>query len=107
MKDGISQEILSQTLAELKDLAINQKTPIRVLHRRPLADRKRIIYSISGLLFDSNHFLLRLSTQAGTYVKEFVHGDFGRTYPSLCDILGVEVDIIELDVESIDMQWPV
>ena len=44
-------------------------------------------------------FKLTLCTQAGTYVKEFVHGDFGRTKPNLCSILGCEVDIIALDVE--------
>lgn len=50
-----------------------------------------------------------METQAGTYVKEFVHGDFGRTKPSLADLLGVEcgeVDILELDVEDVDMEWP-
>ena len=35
-----------------------------------------------------NHlFILHLSTSAGTYVKEFVHGDFGRTIPNLSSIL--------------------
>ena len=33
------------------------------------------------------------------YVKEFVHGDFGRTKPSLGDLLNTETDILELDVE--------
>lgn len=54
--------------------------------------------------------LHRLETQAGTYIKEFVHGDFGRTRPSLADLLGVEngeVDILELDVEKVDQEWPV
>ncbi|MCP9262062.1 hypothetical protein DINM_005358 [Dirofilaria immitis] len=46
---------------------------------------------------------------SGTYVKEFVHGDFGRTRPSLADLFGVEhgeIDILELDVEGVDMEWP-
>jgi tRNA U54 and U55 pseudouridine synthase Pus10 len=44
-------------------------------------------------------FRLKLTTQAGTYVKEFVHGDFGRTSPNLREILGVpDLDIIALDV---------
>ena len=51
-------------------------------------------------------FKLSLCTQAGTYVKEFVHGDFGRTTPNLCSILGCDVDIIALDVEvSILFDW--
>ncbi len=47
------------------------------------------------------HALFRLSvtTQAGTYVKEFVHGDFGRTIPNLREILKIpDLDIIALDV---------
>ena len=48
---------------------------------------------------DSFLFKLNLCTQAGTYVKEFVHGDFGRTSPSLCSILNCDVDILALDVE--------
>lgn len=51
-------------------------------------------------------FVLDVKTQAGTYVKEFVHGDFGRTKPSLCDFLNAEVDIVALDVTSINLKWP-
>ncbi|KAK5985785.1 hypothetical protein GCK32_021643, partial [Trichostrongylus colubriformis] len=50
-----------------------------------------------------------IETQAGTYVKEFVHGDFGRTRPSMADLLGVsdaEVDILDLDVEKVEFDWP-
>lgn len=34
-----------------------------------------------------------------SYVKEFVHGDFGRTVPSLGTLLDTSADILELDVE--------
>lgn len=34
-----------------------------------------------------------------SYVKEFVHGDFGRTKPNLGDLLNSETDILQLDVE--------
>lgn len=30
--------------------------------------------------------------------QEFVHGDFGRTVPSLGSLLGCETDILQLDV---------
>ncbi|CAG9529827.1 unnamed protein product [Cercopithifilaria johnstoni] len=86
-----------------------QKTPVRVLKRRPLLERRRTIFFIAALKLDDYHFLIRMETQAGTYVKEFVHGDFGRTRPSLADLLGIEcgeVDILELDVEGVDMEWP-
>ncbi len=39
--------------------------------------------------------------------SEFVHGDFGRTEPSVGDLLGLDdVDILELDVEAVDLAWP-
>ena len=45
--------------------------------------------------------------QAGTYVKEFVHGDFMRTRQNLRELLDVrDIDILALDVESIELDWP-
>ena len=76
---------------------------------RPNAVRMRTVYNMNVDLEvakkeqngykDSFLFKLNLCTQAGTYVKEFVHGDFGRTSPSLCSILNCDVDILALDVE--------
>lgn len=104
-KEPLSQEQL-QKLQEVKDLVIYQKTPIRVLHRRPLATRERVVYSMSAEKVDDLHFTLNLLTQAGTYIKEFVHGDFGRTTPNLGTLTGVECDILELDVQSVELDWP-
>lgn len=72
------------------------------LFRRSAATRNRCIYyiKVKGDESDRHLFKIELSTEAGTYIKEFVHGDFGRTYPCLSDILGdCRTDIIELDVE--------
>ena len=55
---------------------------------------------------DDYHFNVGLETEAGTYIKEFVHGDLGRTQPNLKEILGKEVDILKLDVEKVDVVWP-
>ncbi|XP_029912692.1 tRNA pseudouridine synthase Pus10 isoform X2 [Myripristis murdjan] len=93
-------------LDEIKELSIDQKTPLRVLHRRALAVRQRLVHSMSTRLLDPHHFYLSLKTQAGTYIKEFVHGDFGRTKPNLCELLKTDTDILELDVESVDVDWP-
>lgn len=38
-------------------------------------------------------------TPADSYIKEFVHGDFGRTKPNMCELLKTDTDILELDVE--------
>ncbi|MED6232128.1 putative tRNA pseudouridine synthase Pus10 [Ataeniobius toweri] len=91
---------------DIKDLTLDQKTPLRVLHRRTLAIRQRVIHSMNARYKDSHHFYLGLKTQAGTYIKEFVHGDFGRTKPNLCQLLKTDADILELDVESVDVDWP-
>ncbi|XP_077992672.1 tRNA pseudouridine synthase Pus10-like [Glandiceps talaboti] len=93
-------------LKEVKDLKLYQKTPIRVLHRRPLAVRERFIHTMSADFIDKHHFRLQLCTQAGTYIKEFVHGDFGRTQPSLGSIMKSDTDILELDVEAVNVDWP-
>lgn len=93
-------------LDDIKELTLDQKTPLRVLHRRALAVRQRVIHTMSASFRDPHHFYLRLKTQAGTYIKEFVHGDFGRTKPNLCQLLKMDTDILELDVESVDVDWP-
>lgn len=104
-EDEVSEEQLHK-LADVKDVKIFQKTPLRVLHRRPLAVRERCIYSMKPERLDSHSFNLFLKTQAGTYIKEFVHGDFGRTKPNLGELLNSETDILQLDVESVDVDWP-
>ncbi|NXC17427.1 PUS10 synthase, partial [Corythaeola cristata] len=93
-------------LDDIKELKLDQKTPLRVLHRRPLAVRCRIIHTMQSQYIDEHHFRLRLKTQAGTYIKEFVHGDFGRTKPNIGSLLNRTADILELDVESVDVDWP-
>lgn len=100
-----------ERINKTEDLYINQNTPIRVLHRRTLAIRRRKVQRMSIERvqvgeFDSvkpenldRLFALNLVTEAGTYIKEFVHGDFGRTEPCLYSILGdCDTDLMELDV---------
>lgn len=45
--------------------------------------------------------------QAGTYIKEFVHSDNGRTQPHLGSLLGVDdcAAILQLDVNQIHMSF--
>lgn len=82
-------------------LEIYQSTPLRVLHRRAAGIRVRHVISLTAKRIDNNWFRLHLSTSAGTYVKEFVHGDCGRTKPSVSSLLQCKTDILELDCEGI------
>ncbi|RUS25652.1 LOW QUALITY PROTEIN: hypothetical protein BC938DRAFT_471838 [Jimgerdemannia flammicorona] len=99
------------------ELTLQQRTPIRVLHRRAQMARPKRIYSLQATQhFDSSdpaldpskkHFLIvRMRTEAGTYIKEFVHGDLGRTSPSLGELFGAEAAILALDVLNVDLVWP-
>jgi tRNA pseudouridine synthase 10 len=109
----------------MKNLELQQKTPIRVLHRRPNLIQSRTMYKMNAKpiskdqlfhveVLDTNLnsnetqqvFRLRLTTQAGTYIKEFIHGDFGRTSPNLREILVIpDLDIITLDVVVIKLHF--
>lgn len=94
-----------QTLASVRDMQILQKTPIRVLHRRSPLEREKTIHwmRIERIAGSSQYFLLHLCTQAGTYIKEFVHGDLGRTHPSIGSILKCRAEILQLDVTDVKM----
>ena len=106
----MSQAELDEFNSRMKPFAIEQKTPLRVLHRRPLATRKRTIESLAlrrepGR--DDRYFSMDVISEAGTYIKELVHSDFGRTKPSLGDLIGdCQTDIISLDVVEVFVDWP-
>ncbi|XP_065211328.1 tRNA pseudouridine synthase Pus10 isoform X2 [Planococcus citri] len=92
---------------------IQQKTPLRVLHRRTVATREKTIYSLNAQLLNIDYrddgilMKINLKTQAGTYVKEFMHGDFGRTLPSLSVMFDeAPVDVLALDVTNVEIDWP-
>uniref|UniRef100_T1PJI6 tRNA pseudouridine(55) synthase n=1 Tax=Musca domestica TaxID=7370 RepID=T1PJI6_MUSDO len=107
LRDPATPEIL-QKLDIPEGFQIQQKTPIRVLHRRPLHTRPRMIYKMKASVDKDNLRVLVLDvvSQAGTYIKELVHGEFGRTTPSVSSIIGQPVDILALDVMAIDLDWP-
>ena len=53
---------------------------------------------------NENFLVLYILSSAGTYIKEFVHGDLGRTRPSLADVLHLDqpMDILQLDVLGVE-----
>jgi tRNA pseudouridine synthase 10 len=80
---------------------INQRTPIRVSHRRADKVRKKIIHKIGGKHVNSNLFEFIIETQGGTYIKELINGDSGRTTPSFSDVFKLPLVCKELDVMEI------
>ncbi|GBG67154.1 hypothetical protein CBR_g81579 [Chara braunii] len=106
----LSRPVTEDDITKLNSMpavTIQQRTPIRVLHRRSPLVRPRVIEKMiaKAIPGQTNYLKLTFDTQAGTYVKEFVHGDMGRTQPHLGEILGCETDILKLDVTEIKMTF--
>ncbi|GAB4328289.1 MAG: tRNA pseudouridine(54/55) synthase Pus10 [Promethearchaeota archaeon] len=85
----------------LETKLVLQRTPSRVSHRRADRTRKKRVFWVEGTWQDETHFKLRVRTQGGTYVKELVSGDGGRTQPNVADLLGRKARCVELDVVEV------
>jgi len=81
--------------------AIAQRTPKRVAHRRSDLVRTRRVVAARLVEATEGRFTLDIRTEAGTYVKEWVEGDDGRTEPSLSSLVGVPLKVEFLDVLEI------
>ncbi|MEM0455924.1 MAG: hypothetical protein QXL02_01545 [Candidatus Anstonellales archaeon] len=77
-------------------LRISQYTPSRVEHRRALKTRYRKIYRIRA--FRNFSYIY---AEAGAYIKEFFHGDKGRTSPCISSILNREINCDTLIVSRL------
>jgi len=75
-------------------LQVQQRTPERVSHRRADLDRTRRVLEFRVEAPDS----FRIVAEAGLYIKELIHGDGGRTRPSVSEALGVGCRVLALDV---------
>ncbi len=89
---------VNEALALALGRTIAQRTPTRVAHRRSDRVRTRRIVSARVVEAGEGRFTIELRTEAGTYVKEWVEGDDGRTVPSLSSLLGVPLEVEFLDV---------
>ena len=94
--DGIEVAVGSLAGVELK-----QRTPNRVSQRRADLVRERMIVDARVLRKDEGKAFIMFRVNAGTYVKELVTGDGGRTVPSLASALGRRCEVLGLDVTEI------
>ncbi len=97
----VDEASLKKELSILEAQPIAQRTPTRVVHRRADTTRHRSVKRAEVLSTDGTVAELRVTAEAGSYIKELVHGDQGRTQPSLADLLGVPCEVLELDVVEI------
>lgn len=101
LKNDVTKENMKRLLI-LKGKKIYQETPRRVLHRRVDRLRKRVIKDIKWKKIRKKEIELIIKAEAGTYIKELVSGDKGRTYPSVSEILRTPAEVVKLDVIKID-----
>ncbi|MFX1312258.1 MAG: tRNA pseudouridine(54/55) synthase Pus10 [Promethearchaeota archaeon] len=103
----ITKEKFNQKLNQLKKSIekqeIHQRTPNRVSHRRADKTRAKKVYRIEGKFIKANLFEFQMETQGGTYIKELINGDKGRTSPSFSEIFKIPLICKELDVLEIAM----
>lgn len=97
----VDEAKLKKEMIILEAQPIAQRTPTRVVHRRADTTRHRSVTRAEVLGTDGTVAELRFTAAAGAYIKELVHGDRGRTKPSLADQLGVACEVLELDVVDI------
>jgi len=90
-----------EEINSLNDKVINQQTPKRVLRRRADLLRRRRVKNIKYKLLNKKKLEITIRAEAGTYIKELIHGDEGRTQPNISDLINNKVKSIKLDVIKI------
>ncbi len=78
-----------------------QRTPQRVAHRRGDLERLRDVEVLAVDEIEARGCEIEIRCQHGTYVKEWISGDDGRTEPSLAGLVGVGAQCVALDVLEI------
>ncbi|PSQ19922.1 tRNA pseudouridine(54/55) synthase Pus10 [Halobacteriales archaeon QS_8_69_26] len=94
---------LAEAVPTLDGATIEQYTPERVDHRRASRTRTREVYAIDAAPGDDGRTAtVEVHGEGGLYIKELIHGDEGRTDPSLAGLLGVDAEVTALDVTGVE-----
>ena len=101
-----NSEAIKSTIMSLEGTKLAQRTPDRVAHRRADLIRRREVITVHEPTIEvmedgSTEVEVTLRCESGTYVKETVHGDNGRTQPSVASLLKAKCEVIWLDVGDI------
>jgi tRNA pseudouridine synthase 10 len=94
----VEEAKLNEVVALLRGCEIVQRTPSRVSHRRADRHRRRVVKDARVESWSTAEAVLSITAETGTYIKELVHGDQGRTRPSVAELLGVACAVKSLEV---------
>ena len=98
-------EIREEDLNKLQSLhTIQQRTPIRVSHRRADKIREKEVKELSCKYINPHSFEMIIKTEGGLYIKELISSDEGRSQPSVSEILGTQAICAELDVIEVGIK---
>ncbi len=100
LEEDVDEDELER-LEKLEGVTLTQRTPQRVEHRRADRYRKREVKELDWKKTGEGEIELTVKAEAGTYIKEMISGDDGRTEPSVASVLGVGAECTELDVIEI------
>ncbi len=103
VRGDFSEEKLKKALSRIKG-EIVQQTPTRVSHRRAERARRRTVKDARLIRLENGEAEVEVRGEAGLYIKELMHGDSGRTEPSLRELVGSEVECVELDVTGVEYE---
>ncbi len=100
------KDFVMDIMQKLQGCTLAQRTPERVAHRRADKIRKRKVLETNNPsieVVDENLMIgeFSLRCESGTYVKETVHGDGGRTQPSIASLIKAKCTVEWLDVADI------
>ena len=101
-----SDETIISTILSLHGVKLFQRTPDRVAHRRADLIRRRDVIDVNKPVVEimadgTREVEFTLRCESGTYVKETIHGDSGRTQPSVASLLKAKCEVLWLDVGDI------
>ena len=98
-------EIREEDLNKLQSLhTIQQRTPIRVSHRRADKIREKEVKELSCKYINPHSFEMIIKTEGGLYIKELISSDEGRSKPSVSEVLGTQAICAELDVIEVGIK---
>ena len=102
--EDLTIESLKNGAQRLKEQLVKQRTPTRVAHRRADLIRPRFVQSVNILSFNQGMVELEIRAQHGTYIRELVSGDMGRTVPSFSSLVDGTCKVEVLDVLNLHLE---